>query len=479
MHSETSWHNPGPFFSEESCVNINYKKVRVVLEHQFEWMKHRSIFLIASMLMLSLVTNYINFYFIKSVFIIGFWMSSCLMLRSYSLEFEWKFLQSLSLSKVELIFTNLCSILLSSIPLLLWIYLYWDYVTVEIFQLNIGSTFSVFVNCLLLMIWGTFSDLNSKINTPRKAFIKLVGVKKIVRTFRNKLGNIWVIILSFFTLLLLKEFYSEEVRIIIKHYLVWLATPVLIFLIIQNYRSLFQTWQDEKLSYKDAEWIPKKEYGLTFLYAFPLVVLLFFSFSNTALMFKNDLYTSIEENDFHQVEYLLSAGNDINMPNSVGFTPMMVALKAGNLEMVKFLESKGANYEGMITKKTHERHGFDSILYAIYGGNIEVLKHIEGKVPSMNKINKETGYYPIHLAAAVCKPQIVDFLIEKGADVEALNNDNETPAMVAARQKCFPAIVSLKEAGANLAVIQKMNLKNLNEDIAYFVRKNNRAPASE
>jgi len=63
------------------------------------------------------------------------------------------------------------------------------------------------------------------------------------------------------------------------------------------------------------------------------------------------------------------------------------------------------------------------------------------------------GYYPIHVAAIYDRPEIIDELIDKGANIEAETNDKETPLIIASRKGKVNAMLSLLNRGANLYAV--------------------------
>lgn len=62
----------------------------------------------------------------------------------------------------------------------------------------------------------------------------------------------------------------------------------------------------------------------------------------------------------------------------------------------------------------------------------------------------ENGIQPIHFAALHNKPEMIEFLVNKGIDVQATSVDGLTPLMVAASMNSVDAIAKLHELGADL-----------------------------
>jgi len=58
---------------------------------------------------------------------------------------------------------------------------------------------------------------------------------------------------------------------------------------------------------------------------------------------KNNLYDYSNEDYFNGVKYLVEHGADVNMPDDMGTTGLIVAVYSGNIEIVRFLCERGAD----------------------------------------------------------------------------------------------------------------------------------------
>ena len=133
------------------------------------------------------------------------------------------------------------------------------------------------------------------------------------------------------------------------------------------------------------------------------------------------------------VEYLVAHGADVDAKNSRDETPLHAAAAKGHKEIVELLIAKGAevNAENMRGKtplqlaadKKHNEmvellieNGADVSLHtAARHGLLEKLKELIGKGADVNAKNSE-GQTPLDLASGKGHKDIVELLVEKGAD---------------------------------------------------------------
>lgn len=171
-----------------------------------------------------------------------------------------------------------------------------------------------------------------------------------------------------------------------------------------------------------------------------------------------DLLDAAYDGDLVEVKKLLNEGADINTKSEDGFTPLMNAARNGDIEVVKFLIDKGADpnivvelLEGTATKlaimsgneevaklllkKVTKPYDKDSLLYhAIDEKLLEVAKILLDR--EIENVNSFSGSYetPLTLAARVGLDEIVAALIQKGADINAINDEGYTALDIAKKE---------------------------------------------
>lgn len=118
--------------------------------------------------------------------------------------------------------------------------------------------------------------------------------------------------------------------------------------------------------------------------------------------------------DLEMMRWLLEAGAQVNPERSRGLTPLRAAASSGRLEAVELMLAHGAQMQGV------ERRGLYPMEYAIWSHNA---------------------------------PIIVQRLITAGADVNAQDDDGDTPLMLAAAQNDLATVSILLEADADPSFI--------------------------
>jgi ankyrin repeat protein len=94
------------------------------------------------------------------------------------------------------------------------------------------------------------------------------------------------------------------------------------------------------------------------------------------------------------------------------------------------------------------------IHYAAYNGDLEKVKEIIEMDPNEINVKDRLDFTPLHLASGKGHSEIVEFLLNHGADIESEMFDRETPLLVAARfaghDGKYETIKTLLEHGAKV-----------------------------
>ncbi len=157
--------------------------------------------------------------------------------------------------------------------------------------------------------------------------------------------------------------------------------------------------------------------------------------------------TAITKQDKAKVRKMLEDGFDVNAANENGRTGLMMAVQVGDLNILKMLIKAGANLEQ--PAKGNET----AFLYACrVTKNIKVIEYLI-KQGADTKAKTIYGNNALFVAAEYNKNwKVVEYLINtKLYDINDQNCDNEyTPLMAAVRYNTIDVVNVLIEHGANL-----------------------------
>jgi ankyrin repeat protein len=152
------------------------------------------------------------------------------------------------------------------------------------------------------------------------------------------------------------------------------------------------------------------------------------------------LHAAAVKGDIKTANLLISKGADVNAENKYGLTPVSRALLSdgGGRLMVELLVSKGAKvsvlhlaaYRGDIDKvrsilekgtnvDVRDKAGHTSLFYAASAGQLHVIEFLISKGADVNAKDNRGGEMPLFYAGDAGWKKVVELLIVKGADINA------------------------------------------------------------
>lgn len=160
-----------------------------------------------------------------------------------------------------------------------------------------------------------------------------------------------------------------------------------------------------------------------------------------------DICSAAYRGDIPAVEKLLAANPELIKARSkiFGKTPIHYAAGVGNVDMIRFLLTRGA--------AANDRDNFGNTPLheaANYGQNgaAEFLLSSGGDINSKTTI----GWTPLHYAAAYAQKDMAAFLIERGADVTMKDESGATPLHIAAENGSIAVAYELLQHGVNVNI---------------------------
>jgi len=147
------------------------------------------------------------------------------------------------------------------------------------------------------------------------------------------------------------------------------------------------------------------------------------------------------------LEYLPNA---IDAENGPGNTPLVVATKHGSLNTIRVLRAADAALGAT------DEQGWTAFFWAAFLGAVDIIKALLGyetgaaDIKANIEATDENGNTPVMVAIEERQFEAAALLIELGAEVNAKNNDGATPAMLAARNWDLETVRLLHENGADM-----------------------------
>jgi len=158
------------------------------------------------------------------------------------------------------------------------------------------------------------------------------------------------------------------------------------------------------------------------------------------------------------VKFILGIeGVNVNAKGKKGMTPLTCAIDNGHKDCAKLLMEEGhADING-----GESEGSWNPMLSAAYKGDVESLKLLiessNGKL-DVEMVNKEQkGYHAIHFAAASKNNavELLTTLLDAGADINALNDNGQTPLHIAVFWNNVDAVKLLVDRGADKTIKNK------------------------
>lgn len=148
-------------------------------------------------------------------------------------------------------------------------------------------------------------------------------------------------------------------------------------------------------------------------------------------------------------KYLIEQGANVNLGSKSGHTPLMAACSRSEA-LVALLLEHGADPSATLPDGTS---AFTSATVGILNGSInlkvlDTLLERGADVDESAKSGAAAGYTCLMMAARNNKPDLVRYLVDKGADVNAQAGDGNTPLSLAKKEEDAQMVALLEQLGA-------------------------------
>ena len=182
----------------------------------------------------------------------------------------------------------------------------------------------------------------------------------------------------------------------------------------------------------------------------------------------NPLHFAVQKNNVPMVKELLKHGANVNALDESGDTPLHFAImsKLVSVEVVTFLLQNGAKSD--IDNEIYET----PLILAVRYGKMEKLSKIIDHGADVNSVLTDSnGATILHYACQFEHTAIVKKLLTHGANINAKNDLEITPLMLAIQERQFETAKELLNHGANVNMKDNLNFTaliyaaNLSEDL--------------
>ncbi|GAB6027724.1 hypothetical protein CHUAL_001959 [Chamberlinius hualienensis] len=164
----------------------------------------------------------------------------------------------------------------------------------------------------------------------------------------------------------------------------------------------------------------------------------------------NAFFCAIEDGNLSGLKELVSSAVfiDFNQNNRHGESGVHVAAGLGHLEILKYLQSMGADLEKL------DNHGDSPMYWAARQGHVNIIKYLKEE-SLVNSDRNKLGESYLHVAARYGHSEVVQYLCTSGFDINMQDQHGETALHIAVWHG-FPNIVqALCSAGAKLNIRDK------------------------
>lgn len=214
-----------------------------------------------------------------------------------------------------------------------------------------------------------------------------------------------------------------------------------------------------------------------------LVALCFVTFLSASMLCKaessdtitHSLVQAALKGDVAAVTLLTINGADVNSKDKDGVTPLIAAASQGHADIVRFLLDKHAQINdecmgGLSALTVAVWNGDEKTIKLLISagantanlftelaicGNVAIIQHLKNHGANINGKDQE-GKSPLYQAAEQGQAEAAAVLIREGANINAINTENEITAILAATNGCHEDVVkTLIDAGANVNIRKK------------------------
>ncbi|MBO4440447.1 MAG: ankyrin repeat domain-containing protein [Spirochaetaceae bacterium] len=162
------------------------------------------------------------------------------------------------------------------------------------------------------------------------------------------------------------------------------------------------------------------------------------------------MFNYVQDNDVEKIKDLVATGYDVDQCIESGTTSLMLACAADACESTKVLIELGADINAT------DANGQTPLMYTTFNNSVYSVKLLLGCKEIKLEEKDITGSTALLKAAAHRSYEVLDYLIESGADIDAVNYYGESALTHTISQKNWNVSRKLIQYGANVNFSDKM-----------------------
>jgi ankyrin repeat protein len=159
------------------------------------------------------------------------------------------------------------------------------------------------------------------------------------------------------------------------------------------------------------------------------------------------LHLAVYAEDAAKTAQLIAAGANVTTRNNYGVSPLALAAKHANPNILGQLMKAGADPNDKVNFVNADE---TPLMHAARAGNVDAVNMLLLAGAQVNARESWNGQSPIQWAAAEGHGAVVEALIAGGADIRQRSNAGTTPLMFAVRKGDMRSVQALLAAGADV-----------------------------
>lgn len=158
---------------------------------------------------------------------------------------------------------------------------------------------------------------------------------------------------------------------------------------------------------------------------------------------EQELHSATIARDSTRIEYLLKRGAKIDAPDTEGITPLMVAVRSGDLSVINGFLEYGAS------PNVQDNDGWTAAMHAVRGNDPKIMRLL-GKFKADFSLQNHDGMTALGLAAYTNKANAAVAILDSGGKADdVMGAAKYTALMIAAKQDNQQMMQTLLQYGAN------------------------------